>query len=239
MYYYAITCRLKNGTEDLNLVKNSNYTSIPVEIVESVSITSLEAENDDGDVIVNWQYKGAGKTGDYILFRSTKKIRRFRDVIDKYIIDKINLNEKNYVDEELPMGRYYYGLIPSITRENKRKRLKPGVNIIRRPVQIKKRKKVYNEENVELYENVYNLNIILKKSFFKGRYDKAVKELQNVIKSSDNKTEVARAKLFLGRSYIELRKYKNAIELLVLKDVKKYFPDESQFWLEYAIMRVR
>ena len=106
-----------------------------------------------------------------------------------------------------------------------------GINITDTPVIIKaieKKKPVSND-----------IDRILKRTFFKGLYDGAVKELQELLERTDNQEVAAKARLFIGRSYIEKGQYQKSLDFLILNDVKKYFPKEAEFWTEFALSRVR
>jgi hypothetical protein len=63
--------------------------------------------------------------------------------------------------------------------------------------------------------------------------------LEQVVRTTDNEKERARALLFIGRSYIELRQYRQAISYLVKKDVTTFYPVEASFWGEYATLRLQ
>ena len=80
---------------------------------------------------------------------------------------------------------------------------------------------------------------MLRETFFRERYGLAVKRLRNIVSASDNEYEKAKARLFLGRSFLELGQYRESLSYFVMSDVTKYFPKESRFWREYALSRVR
>ncbi len=80
---------------------------------------------------------------------------------------------------------------------------------------------------------------IIDRTFLKGHYREAIKELQVAAKKTDNERERALARLFIGRSYIELGRYRKALALLVAKDVEKHYSREAAFWREFAMLRVR
>ncbi|OHD70144.1 MAG: hypothetical protein A2W19_04980 [Spirochaetes bacterium RBG_16_49_21] len=84
-----------------------------------------------------------------------------------------------------------------------------------------------------------DVDIILKRTFFKGLFSRAVKELQNFVARSDNKREVSKARLFIARSYIEMGRYRKALDLLILPEVKKYFPNDANFWESFALSRIK
>ena len=67
-----------------------------------------------------------------------------------------------------------------------------------------------------------SLDALLKRTFFAGRYKEAIKELEQVAGTTDNQKDRARALLFIGRSYIELKQYRRSISYLVDKDVTRF-----------------
>ncbi len=80
---------------------------------------------------------------------------------------------------------------------------------------------------------------ILDKYFFPGQYQTSIDSLEGYMKQSDNASDVAKAKLFIARSLLELQKYREALDYLLLPDVSEHFPKESQFWKQYVISRLR
>jgi len=233
-HYYAVISVVIGAGEDAIFLADENFTLKSVDMIKNLYVRSFDANHDNGDIVIKWDFnEGAGQR-EFFLFRSGERARRYGDVKKSDIIAKVDIARKSYIDVEPPEGVYYYGLVPEITGDNKLYRLKPGVTMVKGPVTVSRDR----EGDFKEQGGVGNLEEILKKTYFRGRYKRAIKELQYVIRNSDNKIEVAKAKLFMGRAYIETRDYRLAISFLVSDDVKKYFPDESQFWLEYAIMRV-
>jgi hypothetical protein len=101
--------------------------------------------------------------------------------------------------------------------------------IYREPVKIKEKKEVRLSE----------LNYILENYFFKEKYIITLEQLKEFLDKSDNNYEMAKSRLFIGRTLIELGKYREAVDYLILSDVKEKFPDESEFWTQYALARIR
>ena len=115
--------------------------------------------------------------------------------------------------------------------------LVPGVNITRDPVIIKEeiKKKAIKIDIAEPDD----IDRILRRTFFRGKYRNAIKELHNLIKHTDNEMVTAKAKLFIGRSNIELGEYRKALDYLFVSEVKKYFPKQATFWQEFALTRLK
>ena len=80
---------------------------------------------------------------------------------------------------------------------------------------------------------------VLRETFFRERYPLALRRLEEVARSSTNEAEVAKARLFMGRSLVEMRRYRKAIDYFLMPDVRRHFPKEAEFWREYAISRTR
>ena len=104
-------------------------------------------------------------------------------------------------------------------------------------------KKESGTEKDELFEKEApasgNIEQIIKKTFFREKYRDAIKELQAAVKASDNSKEKAMGRLFIGRSYIELGKYRKAATILVERGVTSHYPKEAAFWWKYAIKRLK
>ena len=234
VYYYAVTAKVLDGREDTLLIPDENYTSVGVtiNIAGKIRIGSINARAEKDGVAVTWSYSGAQGDTNYRLFRSEKQLTNASEVSSRDIISVVDLAKKKYKDMNPFPASYYYGLIPNAIGEKEVYRLIPGVNITRKPV-------LYRGEEEKIGVEPGDIDRILKRTFFKNKYREAVKELQNLIGRSDNEEEVAKARLFIGRSHIELGQYRKALDFLILTDVRKFFPKQADFWEEFALTRIR
>ncbi|HQO39352.1 MAG TPA: hypothetical protein PK986_02680, partial [Spirochaetota bacterium] len=83
------------------------------------------------------------------------------------------------------------------------------------------------------------LDYIIKDIFYGEQYARAVKELNLFISATDNDYDRAKARLYLARSYIELEDFGKSVRLLNMKDVRQFFPEEAEFWSQFATSRLR
>jgi len=63
--------------------------------------------------------------------------------------------------------------------------------------------------------------------------------LKKFLGTTDDKHDRAKAKLFIAKTYIEQHEYEKSIKLLDSEDLKEFFPEETKFWFEYAIRRLK
>ena len=238
--FYAVVVRMRDGTTDTSLVKGSNYTVNPITIGKGFKIRSIAAMLKKGKLVVKWKYRGNPGNISYQLIRLTERLRKRSDLKKGDIVDIIDVSQKSYIDSNPPVGMLYYAFVPE-DYAGKGIKLKRGVNITRYPVRVKgaedKGKEIEDTHPIE--GDVSDLDHILKHNFFKGNYFYSIKKLEVIISQSDNKYEIAMAKLFIGRSWFELGRYNKALDYFLLKDVRKYFLRESNFWKEYAISRIK
>jgi hypothetical protein len=101
------------------------------------------------------------------------------------------------------------------------------------------KKKAAAEKSRQGLFQLDDVDIVVRKTFFRGLFRQAIKELQIIISSTDNAREASKARLFIGRSYIEMGKYRKALDMLILPEVKRYFPKEASFWEAFALTRIR
>ena len=233
-YFYAITAKVLDGKDNLSLVPEANFTvkgvSVGVAQAEKIKIKSIAAKVDKGDVLVTWKISGEEGSGRYRLFRTQKLYKKMRDVPTRDMLLDVDAQDKEYKDKAPAPGRYYYGLLPGSIGAKDPGILTPGVNITRVPLTIRGK-----EEKIEPND----IDRILQKTFFKGNYWGAIKALQDLLAGSDNEEVAAKARLFIGRSYIELGRYRKSLDYLILSDVKKHYPKEADFWLDFALTRVK
>ena len=233
-YYYAVTAKVQDGKDNPSLVPDVNYTvnGIPVDVTlaEQIKIKSISARVDKGDVLVSWKISGEEVTGRYRLFRTERLLKKMKDVPSRDILHDVDVNDKQYKDKAPAPGKYYYGLLPGTIGDKDPGILTPGVNITRVPMTIRGKREPVEADDIDR---------ILKKTFFKGNYWGAIKALQDLLAGSDNEEVAAKARLFIGRSYIELGRYKKSLDYLILSDVKKYYSKEADFWLAFALARIK
>lgn len=100
-------------------------------------------------------------------------------------------------------------------------------------------KKKTDDEITVPAETLTAVDLVVKKYYLNGYYKTSIKQLQDITLKADNLAETAKAKLFIARSYIELKDYSKALDYLIQDDVKKYFAKESEFWKEFVLLRIK
>ncbi len=236
-FYYAVIVKMPDGAYDTALVEGANYTVDPPGGKIKSGITAISARFDGKDVQVKWRSRGDSGSGEYQIVRSSKRLKRISSLKGLDVLGSVSLEEGQYVDREPPAGRYYYALVSA---GKGRQSFKSGVNITRKAVMVKKgRTEPEFAQEEEPAEADGNVDEILRKTFFKGEYRLALSQLMKVTGESESASDTAKARLFIGRSYIEMKKYREALDYLLLPDVKKYFPEEAKFWSSYALSRIR
>jgi tetratricopeptide (TPR) repeat protein len=235
-YYYAVTVKALKGKENPSLVPDANFTvnglPINIKLANPIKLKSISARIEKSGVLVSWKISGEQGTRSYRLFRTEKLLKKMNEVSSRDILLNVDINDKQYIDKAPMPGKYYYGLLPGTIGAKDTGNLIPGVNITRLPLKIKGK-----EEKGPIEPD--DIDRILKKTFFKGNYHGAIKALQDLLNSSDNEEVAAKAKLFIGRSHIELGRYQKALDYLILSDVKKFYPKEADFWLAFALTRIK
>ncbi len=236
-YFYAVTVKSLKGKENMLLVADRNYTTVGALVTakkkEQVMIQSISASKEGDGVMVAWEHSGGD--GSYRLFRMAARVKNAGEVSGSDIIFNVNLSDGRYMDSTVPAGRFYYGLIPDAGVDPSSYTLVPGVNITRSPVGA--REEIIEREVVAFEQD--DVDRILKRTFFKNKYREAIRELTDYIGGGAAERTAAKANLFIGRSYIELGGYRTATNYLLLPDVKKYFPKDADFWLAFALTRIR
>jgi hypothetical protein len=232
-YYYAVFVKFLDGITNISLVKDENFTTRPVVMSEEFRFVSISAVPRGKTVKIEWDYSGVPDERYYRLFRSRRRIRRPSSVKKRDILKTVDITDKSFIDRSPLSSAAYYGMLPEKSNDNYR--LKSGKNITRRPAVFGKTIRIPDRGDLPETDDI---DEILKRTFFKGHYRESVKELKNIIKSSDNNRDIAKAELFVGRSYIEMKEYKKAVDYLVRSSVKKYYSSEARFWRDFAMMRI-
>jgi hypothetical protein len=232
-YYYAVFVKFQDGITNISLVKDNTFTTRPVVMSEEFRFISIKALPEGKSVRVRWKYSGVPPVRYYRLFRSKMRINMSSSLKKSDILKIVDITNQSYLDNSPLLSGAYYGMIPEKRSGNTR--LISGKNITRK---IAIPGKGIRAADREEFPESGNIDDILRRTFFKGYYRESVKELKNIIKNTDNNRDIAKAELFLGRSYIEMKEYKKAIGYLVRSNVKRYYSREARFWRDFAMMRI-
>jgi hypothetical protein len=241
-FYYAVIGKRSNGTVDTALIEDSNYTSRPVVVGSHYRVTGINAVHRDNRVYVIWRYSGSTGSRAYRVLRLERKISDLRGVSDSQIVGRVNIRNRKFVDNNPPGGKYYYALVPDKREQWNRYGLRAGMNITERAVSARDDTVREQKEDSRRSQREYRrsgIDNILRMTFFRGRYGLAIKRLHIALPQTDNQYDAAKARLFIGRSLIELGKYRESLHYILSRDVKRHFPMDSRFWSSYAISRVR
>jgi hypothetical protein len=262
-YYYAVLTKYLNGNVLNDLVKGDNYTFEPVSLGSSISIISFTARAYGSDIELTWKTSGNLGSKSYKILRKESNIKSIDDLLDAEAVAFVNVDDYQYIDKNLKPGKYFYVIIPESIDEGKELSLEAGVNIVEKSIGKKEKETARIEqpaEKLELKEKLEPkivelrvdvpkkivlpkeaasaLDPILRNYFLTGKYNYALYELENFVKKTNNQNDIAKARLYIGRSLIELKKYKEAVQYLGLKDVNDQYPKEARFWREFAVSKI-
>ncbi len=257
-YFYAVFSRYNDGTVDLNFDDESNFTKTPVIITLPFSVTAVNSEINDKKVIVRWNYSGNSGPETVGIFRTRIIPENSTKVMSDDFIGTENVKAGKFVIAYPEDGSYHYGVI--VKNNDIVTEIKPGVNITSDIIVVKKDEKsgissITRKEGAMVHKKTSglkkkktdttpeipdgDLDAILKNLFYKEKYASASKELKKYINGTDKDYEKARARLFLGRTYIEMNEYEKGINILNSEDVKKNFPEDAKFWSDFATVRLK
>ena len=83
-----------------------------------------------------------------------------------------------------------------------------------------------------------SVNSIVTRQFDRGNYKQTVTELSRILPSLQGK-DAAKALYYIGRSCVELRRYRDAVGYFSDDDVRRYYPREADFWRDFSLERMR
>lgn len=242
-FYYAVIGKRNNGTIDTALIEDSNYTSRPVVIGSRYMVTGINAVYRDNKVYVIWRYSGSSGSRAFRVLRLDKNVTSLSGINNSQIAGRVNILRRKFVDNNPPAGKYYYALVPDKREQWGRYALRAGLNITDRAVLARDdtiSERAGSGKSVQPRDlRPSGIDEILRRTFFRGRYGLAVKRLHIALSRTDNEYDSAKARLFIGRSLIELGKYRESLHYILCREVKRHFPRDSRFWSSYAISRIR
>lgn len=252
IYYYAITTRRQDSEEDASFIPDVTYTTkghiVYTEDKKSSAISGIISDVSADGAVVSWKGEHSETpVKGFAVYRHTSIISNYDNLTRAKHIVTLPSDARHYTDRALAEGSYYYAVIVKFTDDRVDLEMKNGVNYTIEPVIISGKKIVPSREmNYPPVERETasagierDIDTVIARTFFKRKYYTAIKELEIISRSSDNENEKAKAKLFIGRSYIELGKYQQGIKYLVRDDVEKYYPEEAKFWRDFAYFRLK
>jgi len=244
-YFYAVFPRYSDGTVDINFGQDSNFTKNPLLIASPFKIIAVNYESSDKKITLRWNYTGNAGNEILSVFKSLRLPTSSKSVSDNEIIGTENIKSGKYVIDNPPAGSFYYGLL-LIHNNNETLKFVRGKNITTVPVDsavdsISSKKENLPGEDKDQTDEYYDnsLDYIIYSTYYKGEYALALKELKKFLRTTDDKHDRAKAKLFIAKTYIEQHEYERSIKLLDSEDLKEFFPEETKFWFEYAIRRLK
>jgi hypothetical protein len=111
-----------------------------------------------------------------------------------------------------------------------------------KPVRRKKPQPAITDANDKqpqsLTERGRRVDAIVKRLFEHGSYKQTVTELSRVLPSLEGR-DSAKALYYIGRSCVELRRYRDAVGYFSDDDVRRYYPREADFWRDFSLQRMR
>lgn len=266
-HYFAVLAILDDGSIDTTLKPDSNYTTKPVVIGAPIRLKLIEASENNGIVKITWSYTGSSGSRYFKLFRSTTAPSTLQDINNSFLVDVVNVTANEYTDSDIPAGTYYYTLVPETYDIDPEFRIQKGINCTTEPVKVTRQaaakvvpvlpekeeikkpeslpekeeplEEVKKERPQQKFLPTPKVNRIIAATFYKGKYESCIDALTAFVKNASKPEEIAKANLFIGRSYIEMKQYQMALKYIMKSDVAKYYPKEAKFWRDFALSRVQ
>ncbi|HSV95848.1 MAG TPA: hypothetical protein VLM75_02810 [Spirochaetota bacterium] len=252
-YYYAVTTRDIAGNEDFQLTPDQSYMTkgVYVAFISEATVSGLKAiPGDDGSIRLTWKGVGSGSV-EYLVYRYNRPITDVQRLALATQLGVVRAGVEEYIDNNPGRDVHYYAVFVRFQDSSIENTIKQGQNCTIDPVAARRKAVAQKEPPVIIAPpakkeiarpipvETGTVDAILRETFFKEKYSASAKKLGDVVRTSDNETEVAKARLFIGRSLVEMRQYRKAIDYFLMPDVKKHFSREAKFWSEYAISRTR
>ncbi len=264
-YFFAVTTRDIAGNEDLQLVPDQSFTTggVYIGFKAQVTVANLRAVLQEANrVRLTWDGISSA-VSEYLVYRFDRPIVDSQRLALATLLGSVKSDVNFYADEVLQPGSYYYAVLVRLEDGTIDNTLREGGNYTINPMgvggrgtartdetrtqpldtRIEEKKTAPSDEGrkvpVSPARRTGTLDEILRQGFFKGEYRYTVKRLKQYAAESPDPYEAAKARLFIGRSYIELGEYERSLKYLVRPDVARFFPEEARFWREFALSRVK
>jgi hypothetical protein len=117
--------------------------------------------------------------------------------------------------------------------------------LIRLQLQKKKKENIYNyetDESINKQDHSSNpaqrkkLNDLLAQSYLQGSYGEAIRLLSIYMKTEKPDPEnKARARLYMGMSFYNLKRFDEALVIFSSPEVRKIYPERAKFWMQRSV----
>ncbi|MCB1174491.1 MAG: hypothetical protein KDK39_13050 [Leptospiraceae bacterium] len=214
-----------------------------------------------GRVRLTWGFNNLDKldpAADWhvLLYRSSRPIRATKNLQETAdFIEEFSLEEAEYLDQNLAVGKYYYALVldqAGVLDST----LIVGRNLLRSPVVIKSKDNPSNndQDHVQVDNNtkpqphqpavrrfsMAELNKVLARTWHQKKYSAALREIAPFVQNPSTDPRVkSRALLYTGLSWYELGRYRAALEYFLDPRTRRYYPERSRFWYDRTIEKIR
>ena len=235
-YFYALIPVKTDGKELREFWEGRTYTPDAISIRGAgagARLTRLSAKPSAArDINLRWDVFRADKDElRYFLYRSDRPMQNAPDVREHgQLLRTFEASVNSFVDRDLDPGRYFYALlieIDGVVSET----MVAGSNYLRKPVVLGGRR---------ARNTAYELEYVLNMTYRRGLFDLAIRRLAPFIHNRNNAGEiVARAMLYTGLSYYNLRLYRSALPIFMHAQVRRYYPERSRFWYNRTMERMR
>jgi len=163
------------------------------------------------------------------------------------------LQRNGQIDPEMKIGKNYLPT-PIVMKKPEEPKVEPEHEVAKKPEEPKPdygsqtpphdggdvhiERLGFSEQDFQKQMN--RLNRILATTYVKGNFDSAVRYLQPIIEDEMiNERVKARAMLYAGISYFNLKQYKKALKYFSNTTVMDAYPQRADFWYGRTVQRVR
>lgn len=212
-------------------------------------------------VQLEWDVLRAELSRDYrvAVYRAATPLRNFEDLQRQgELLTELPRGVHTYVDGGLRPGRYYYAL--ALTADGRSDpNLSVGRNFLAEPALVSGPQKPAADAGERPGEDrvrpdasegaldeipggpsMVALNRILAATYFRRDYGEAVRRLAPYVMSRRVPSQVrAKAMLYTGMAYYQMRQYRRAMEFFLHESVQREYPERSRFWYNRSLERAR
>ena len=222
---------------------------------EEPRLLVLRGAVDERDIVVSWEADiPAGTAVKLRLFRSAEPLQTVRQVEERGIfVEETEAGQGVFRDSNLEPGRYYYAALLVVGGRVQsrmllgRNFLAQGLHILARPEKkespesFKKEPSRTDIEKVPAeLELLRQLDTVLRRTFGKGRYGAAARELHAFGANRRYPGRIrAKAIFYTGLAYYRMGRYRESVEFFLNFRVQDEYPRRSRFYYRRALERLR
>lgn len=213
-------------------------------------LQDLKAKSDSEGITIEWDFRDDVSTESVriLVYRANQPIRSPQEIRDHgNFVNDVPVEARRIRDERLGTGHYYFAIVEKNPLNGSRQviystpsplSLAKGESEKEKPETTTDTTKTEPEkEKPSQKVTETDLRTVLSRTYARQRYAEAVDQLDLLLLEAENREIRAKIQFYRGISLYHVERYDDALKCFLNRDVKKLFPERTEFWYRRTLER--